>query len=309
MNPPRPTGFPSKRRTGEPSFRHLIISQCSRHTALSTAAADVLGVRTVPGYGRSDAARLAEILAVPAVEVAPTFILTWNPDKYLWAEHGYERAVQITTAGAPWHESWSLGVRSGGINVGDRAFLLRQRRDRGLVASGVFTSSLEVDEHWDVILDARDRVSVEDLKVAVPDVKWDRIQASGVSLSSSAARTLTDLWLSHTGTLIFHSADEPRGLDGQTFPEGALTRVEVDRYERDPRARKTCLEHWGYRCAVCNFSFEDRYGPRGQNFIHVHHTVELSLAMPGYQVDPVKDLGQSARTATPGSTPVARRCQ
>jgi 5-methylcytosine-specific restriction protein A len=51
-------------------------------------------------------------------------------------------------------------------------------------------------------------------------------------------------------------------LDERTFPEGAVTRVEVNKYERDPHARKECLEHYGYRCAVCKFSFEDRYGPQ-----------------------------------------------
>ena len=79
-------------------------------------------------------------------------------------------------------------------------------------------------------------------------------------------------------------------MDGQAFPEGALSRVEVNHYERDPRARKACLKHWGYRCAVCDFSFEEHYGPLGLDFIHVHHTKELSQVPPGYQVDPIKDL-------------------
>lgn len=74
------------------------------------------------------------------------------------------------------------------------------------------------------------------------------------------------------------------------FPEGALSRVEVNRYERDPRARRACLEHWGYRCAACDFSFEERYGALGRNYIHVHHTLELSRVPQGYQVNPVDDL-------------------
>ncbi len=69
-----------------------------------------------------------------------------------------------------------------------------------------------------------------------------------------------------------------------------MARVEVNRYERDPQARKACLEHYGYRCIVCEFSFEERYGPLGENFIHVHHTVELSLAPPDYEVNPINDL-------------------
>ena len=66
--------------------------------------------------------------------------------------------------------------------------------------------------------------------------------------------------------------------------------MEINRYERDPRARKACLDHHGYRCAVCQFSFEERYGPLGRNYIHVHHTLELSKVPPGYRVNPVTDL-------------------
>jgi 5-methylcytosine-specific restriction enzyme A len=66
--------------------------------------------------------------------------------------------------------------------------------------------------------------------------------------------------------------------------------VEVNRYERDQRARRRCLQHWGYRCAVCDLSFEERYGTLGRTFIHVHHLLELSQVPPGYKVDPVNDL-------------------
>jgi 5-methylcytosine-specific restriction protein A len=90
--------------------------------------------------------------------------------------------------------------------------------------------------------------------------------------------------------VFFRSPDEPRGLDDQSFPEGSLYRVEANRYERDPRARKACLNRWGYRCAVCNFSFEERYGPIGKNYIHVHHTLELSQAPADYCVNPIDDL-------------------
>jgi 5-methylcytosine-specific restriction enzyme A len=41
---------------------------------------------------------------------------------------------------------------------------------------------------------------------------------------------------------------------------------------------------------VCEFSFEDCYGPLGRNYIHVHHTLELSKVPSGYRVNPVTDL-------------------
>jgi 5-methylcytosine-specific restriction protein A len=139
-------------------------------------------------------------------------------------------------------------------------------------------------------LDYEDRLPVEHLRAEVPEVKWDHIQGSGITVPSPAVRKLHELWAHYTSTVLFRSPDEPRGLDGQAFPEGALSRVEVNRYERDPRARKACLNRWGYRCAVCDFSFEERYGELGKDFIHVHHTIELSRVPPGYHVDPVNDL-------------------
>lgn len=87
---------------------------------------------------------------------------------------------------------------------------------------------------------------------------------------------------------IFRSPEE--APQGQTFPEGTLERVEVNHYERDHRARRLCLAHWGSRCATCDLDFGECYGPLGQGFIHVHHILELSSVGPGYQVDPVNDL-------------------
>jgi 5-methylcytosine-specific restriction enzyme A len=258
----------------------------------------------VPGYGYQDAARLARILATPMTAAPPMFIMTWHPLHYRWEEHGYDEAVQVTASGQPWSEDWTVGVRKGGITPGDTAVLYRQYQHRGLVASGVFTSGVETGEHWEdrgrevrlgqidwnIVLDYEDRLPVEILKTEVPEVKWDHIQGSGIMVEQSAVPKLNDLWTRHAGRVLFRSPDEPRGINDQVFPEGALSRVEVNRYERDPRARKACLDHHGYRCAVCQFSFEERYGSLGRNYIHVHHTLELSRVPPGYRVDPVTDL-------------------
>jgi 5-methylcytosine-specific restriction endonuclease McrA len=75
-----------------------------------------------------------------------------------------------------------------------------------------------------------------------------------------------------------------------SYPEGAGKQVVVNKYERDPKARKGCLKHHGYNCAVCGFSFEGRYGLLGREYIHVHHLVELSMVGSGYEVNPKKDL-------------------
>ena len=77
---------------------------------------------------------------------------------------------------------------------------------------------------------------------------------------------------------------------GHKYSVGAKKQVRVNAYERDPRARRACLKHYGYTCAVCGFEFEKRYGELGKNFIHVHHLNPLSLTDEGYLLDPVADL-------------------
>ena len=75
------------------------------------------------------------------------------------------------------------------------------------------------------------------------------------------------------------------------LPEGAKLRVSVNRYERSPKARKQCIDHYGAKCCICDFSFEDTYGDVAEGFIHVHH-VEPVSARKGkrYKVDPIKNL-------------------
>jgi hypothetical protein len=86
----------------------------------------------------------------------------------------------------------------------------------------------------------------------------------------------------------YRSPEEPPAQ--QSFPEGAVTQVTVNKYERDPRARRACLDHFGYRCSVCDLDFEERYGELGRGFIHVPHLRELSTVGPDYRVDPLDDL-------------------
>ena len=72
--------------------------------------------------------------------------------------------------------------------------------------------------------------------------------------------------------------------------EGAKQSVVVNRYERDPFARRACIEHWSPVCAVCGFDFKLFYGNIGDGFIHVHHLTPISSIKSEYELDPVKDL-------------------
>ncbi|SEF40628.1 winged helix-turn-helix domain-containing protein [Billgrantia desiderata] len=72
--------------------------------------------------------------------------------------------------------------------------------------------------------------------------------------------------------------------------EGAKKRVTVNTYERSPEARQKCIDHHGYKCAVCRFEFFAEYGDRGRHFIHVHHIVPIASIGESYVIDPIKDL-------------------
>jgi 5-methylcytosine-specific restriction enzyme A len=77
---------------------------------------------------------------------------------------------------------------------------------------------------------------------------------------------------------------------GRKYFEGARKQVRVNAYERDARARKACLKHYGYDCCVCGMNFEAKYGTVGKEFIHVHHLKPLALLDEEYQLDPITDL-------------------
>ncbi|MCA7927389.1 HNH endonuclease [Burkholderia cenocepacia] len=72
--------------------------------------------------------------------------------------------------------------------------------------------------------------------------------------------------------------------------EGAVQKVTVNAYERSILGRQACINHYGYRCFVCEFDFEKIYGERGKNFIHVHHLVPLASIGESYLLDPIRDL-------------------
>lgn len=123
---------------------------------------------------------------------------------------------------------------------------------------------------------------------------WWRIIASGEDrtdgfywqLKEELAEALIELnLLDATGNGIF-----PEEIVHKTYYEGSVVKVLVNKYERNITARKICIAHYGSVCSVCNFSFENTYGPIGKDFIHVHHLKELSTIASNYKVNPIEDL-------------------
>src|SRR5574344_951781 len=76
----------------------------------------------------------------------------------------------------------------------------------------------------------------------------------------------------------------------QLYSEGERKEIHCHGYERDPRARKKCLEKWGRKCAACGFDFGAVYGPNADGFIEVHHLHPLANVGKEHDTNAWEDL-------------------
>jgi predicted HNH restriction endonuclease len=93
---------------------------------------------------------------------------------------------------------------------------------------------------------------------------------------------------------IVFSAELDQSIDeldiNKKFREGAISQATVNVYERNPQARKKCIEYYGTSCFVCGFNFGEAFGELGKGFIHVHHLKPVSEISKEYEVNPIEDM-------------------
>ncbi len=82
--------------------------------------------------------------------------------------------------------------------------------------------------------------------------------------------------------------DSPNSDD--KYVEGQLKEHLVTSRERDPKARRKCIEKYGYVCQVCGINLERVYGPVAKDYIHVHHIHFISDIDGEHTVNPEEDL-------------------
>lgn len=56
-----------------------------------------------------------------------------------------------------------------------------------------------------------------------------------------------------------NASEIPNNQD-QSLCEGAVKQIKVNSYERNRKARNICIKAYGYKCFVCDFDFEKKYG-------------------------------------------------
>ena len=252
-------------------------------------------------------------MATPAEAAArrQMFVLTWNPrpkdmsSAELAAHRGeWLDMIQSTEGDATSAGWWSTGSRKRGINEGDDLVLFLHGAEGGIVASGIAASEIYedsadgthwVDIEWEHWVAAEDCLPVDQLRSSIAPRFFEYApRGSGRRLSDEEADSLRHAWQDLLEQPPSLSGDEAgvRATGGRTVPEGAISRAEVNRYERSGWARAECLKCYGYECQVCGLDFEERYGELGKGFMHVHHVTPLHeiAGNPHYRLDPIEDL-------------------
>jgi 5-methylcytosine-specific restriction protein A len=138
---------------------------------------------------------------------------------------------------------------------------------------------------FDALLPAGDQIPASVLAEAVPGIDWEALHGPALAVDPAVEPLLRGLW----GEFGPVPADPTQPVPG-TVPAAAVTRVEVNKYEYSPDARRVCVAHHGTSCAACGFSFEIAYGEIGKDFIPVHHLVPASQLGSAYELDPITDL-------------------
>lgn len=235
-----------------------------------------------------------------------TYLFTWNPTRFEFTD--IEDLIEeiIEFGNAPLR--WSSGNNKS-IKIGDRIFLMRLGEEpKGIVASGYVTSNHIIDEHWedpektanfndiefDVLLNSEvdDIFYLDEIQEIFPNFKWTP-QSSGINIPDEIATKLEEIWfnfLNQDGLLSDFYNKTIEIDDSESYIEGKSTTLSITRYERNPHARKKCIEHFGYNCQVCDMNFEEKYGKIGKEFIHVHHLQAIAERNEIYELNPKTDL-------------------
>jgi 5-methylcytosine-specific restriction enzyme A len=221
----------------------------------------------------------------------PTFLLNWSAKVWNWSsfmrdQHEFEKYQALNFR-------WSTGRRKS-LPIGSRLFLIRLGEEpRGLIGSGWSTSepySSEGRTFVDLTFDALftyPAISLSDLQRSPLNSFHWAIQGSGVEIPIDTAQQIERMWSVKTGSPIRRSND---GEHYGKYAEGAVKTVTISSFERDQKARRACISHYGTACFICGFDFGLFYGAEFLGFVHVHHLKPLSEIRKSYKVNPIHDL-------------------
>lgn len=232
-------------------------------------------------------------------------LLGWNPDTRQWSGFYASAVAEVQNSGA-YLKQWSFDDGTN-LPAGTEVWLLVQGarpQRQGLIGHGVAVgepSSVQphnpdtagsptfVNVQFDLLLPDGEQLRIEELVLRIPGIDWNAVPGSCWGIPPDTETTIRNVWADHVLDGAFRNADTLDPVPG-SYPERALQRVPVNRYERSPEAKAVAIAHHGSSCHACGFDFEATYGPPGAAFSHVHHTVPAARLGPGYEIDPIVDL-------------------
>ncbi|MBN2267221.1 MAG: HNH endonuclease [Candidatus Babeliaceae bacterium] len=228
------------------------------------------------------------------------YLYTWNPSLWNWSDQ--QDAIYRVNNGDQYDMYWSCG-NTKKIEIGDVFFLIRLGVEpKGIIGCSYVTSEPYPLPHWDEekanagkeamrtdllfkALSEEPIVPLEYLQQRYPEYKWTP-QAGGISLPQNIAEELF-LLIQGSEKVSFPPMSK-RDID--VYVEGKTNVVTYKTYDRSPAARQACIQHYGYSCTVCGFTFENAYGAIGSKYIEVHHLHQLADSGEEHIVNPIQDL-------------------
>lgn len=234
-----------------------------------------------------------------------TFLFAWNPIKWHWED--LEESIEKLNTEGKYSQIWSCASHRQ-VKVGDRAFLVKLgKKPTGIIGSGHVATLPFLSKHYsgkdklvhrvmidfDVLLNPdKDQIlTTELLNQGSLDAQHWSPEQSGISIRQELTDELEAVWFDFlmTQNIRFKPFELSEGAD-EYLLEGGQKQFNITRYERNPHARRLCIEHYGTSCVVCGVNFEAKYGAIAKDFIHVHHLEQLAVKKSEYSVDPINDL-------------------
>lgn len=181
------------------------------------------------------------------------------------------------------------------IRPGDRVFLMKLGKfPKGIIGSGkaiTYPDRGRISIQLDTLLNPNEKIlDIAYLqKGRLAQQNWTP-QMNGISIRNDLVQKLEEKWTDYLQKQRQASYSSDTITAVKTYLEGMANQVIQKKYERNPKARIACLQHYGFSCSVCGFNFEEQYGSLGKYFIHVHHIIPISMIGKQYIINPVKDL-------------------
>lgn len=155
---------------------------------------------------------------------------------------------------------------------------------------GHYAGAIKSIMSW-VGMDISDIASKEKYK----EFEQAALKNSTFILRDSTGNNMYSVALRHFGEFIAAEIPEesiiyPEVVSGVQLVEGGKKQITINAYERNPYARKKCIEYFGAKCVICGFDFAKVYGDDFSGIIHVHHIKPLSEISDEYIIDPIRDL-------------------